>query len=241
MTITKRLTGALRFGGLALAATFVAFSLSTSAFAATVNASGQAGAQAGAGAAAVVNQTGSGAMQYGGQYTVHNTPDVVAPSIYSMNKCSGGVSGGASIAGFGISFGTTRSITECNLQNWYVLAMRTAAATHNPVYIRWAVGMACAANKTVRAVAPPGVCSSVKPVAVSADVSSAPPVKTVARITSAKPAMVLAKVRIPPSEAKGALAYCAFPSLVWSAYPACYHKENVLAGSLSSGSAVPSS
>lgn len=239
MTTTKRLTGALRFGGLALAATIIAFSLSSNAFAASANAGSSSGAQAGAGAAAIVNQTGSDRMQYGGQYTVHNTPDVVAPSIYSMNKCSGGESGGASIAGFGISFGLTRSITECNLQNWYVLAMRTAVATHDPVYIRWAVGMACAANKTVRAVAPPGVCSPAK--SVAANVSPASPVKTVARVAPAKPAMVLAKVRISSAEAKGDRAYCAFSTLVWSAYPACYHKERVLASSLGPDRAVPAS
>jgi hypothetical protein len=57
--------------------------------------------------------TGGGYLNYGGSYTVRNTPEVIAPSVVGGNPCSVGASGGVSMPGFGISLGGTWADKAC--------------------------------------------------------------------------------------------------------------------------------
>jgi hypothetical protein len=54
--------------------------------------------------------TGTG---YSGSYTVHNTPEVIPPSIVGGNACAVGTAGGLSVAGFGIAGGATWADKAC--------------------------------------------------------------------------------------------------------------------------------
>src|SRR6202020_3656205 len=49
--------------------------------------------------------TGGGSLNYGGSYTIRNTPEVIAPSVVGGNPCSVGASGGVSLPGFGLAVG----------------------------------------------------------------------------------------------------------------------------------------
>lgn len=91
------------------------------------------GAQAGsqAGSAAVIQQTFQGApaatrsaVTYEGGYrqdyraTIRNTPDAYAPAVTGgTNPCTNGVSGGGSVAGFGLALGGSWSAPECERRN----------------------------------------------------------------------------------------------------------------------------
>lgn len=56
-------------------------------------------------------------VNYGGAYTVHNTPDVIPPSWGGQNVCAVGASGGVSVAGFGVSLGGMWSDSGCERRN----------------------------------------------------------------------------------------------------------------------------
>lgn len=98
-------------------------------------AASQSGAQAGAGAqagsAAQINQTFQGppattrnTLGYEGEFrqnyraTIRNTPDAYAPAITGgTNPCTNGVSGGGSVAGFGLALGGSWSDPNCERRN----------------------------------------------------------------------------------------------------------------------------
>jgi hypothetical protein len=116
--------------------------------------------------------------------TIHNTPDIAISSYAGgTNPCGIGGQLGVAVAGFGIGGGIATVSKECTMRAWYVLLAATAGHTHNPVYMQWATGIACA-NADLRRVAPPGVCS---PIAVS---YAAPPVPP-------RPAMRVAQAQQP--------------------------------------------
>lgn len=173
-------------------------------------AAAQSGSTAGAGAQAVVVQNGGNVPS---TQTLRNTPNVSAPAVYASNPCAVGMSIGGSVAGFGVAGGETHADHGCELRSWYINMMQSASATHDPMYLRWAIGIACASDSTLRAVAPPGVCEPIK-------VSPAPAPATVA------PSAPVAKVSPAPkfvhrTAADGAPAFCGFKSLAWQAYPEC--------------------
>jgi hypothetical protein len=57
--------------------------------------------------------TGGGYLDYGGSYTIRNTPEVIAPSVVGGNPCSVGASGGVSLPGFGVALGGTWADKAC--------------------------------------------------------------------------------------------------------------------------------
>ena len=57
--------------------------------------------------------TGGGSLNYGGSYTIRNTPEVIAPSVVGGNPCSVGASGGVSLPGFGVTLGGTWADKAC--------------------------------------------------------------------------------------------------------------------------------
>jgi hypothetical protein len=83
----------------------------------TVNVSGYAGVDnsgSGQGSSGAGDPTSSGGyVEYGGGYTVRNTPEVIAPSIVGGNPCSVGASGGISMPGFGLALGGTWADRAC--------------------------------------------------------------------------------------------------------------------------------
>jgi hypothetical protein len=83
----------------------------------TVNVSGYAGVDnsgSGSGSGGTGVPSGSGGyVEYGGGYTVRNTPEVIAPSIVGGNPCAVGASGGLSLPGFGIALGGTWADRAC--------------------------------------------------------------------------------------------------------------------------------
>jgi hypothetical protein len=94
--------------------------------------------------------------------TIHNTPDIAISSYAGgTNPCGIGGQLGVAVAGFGIGGGIATVSKECTMRSWYVLLAATAGHTHNPVYLQWATGIACA-NPDLRQVAPPGVCAPTK-------------------------------------------------------------------------------
>lgn len=59
---------------------------------------------------------GSQNLNYGGSYTVRNTPDVIAPNVVGGNPCAVGASGGIGLPGFGLSAGGTWADKACELR-----------------------------------------------------------------------------------------------------------------------------
>jgi hypothetical protein len=57
--------------------------------------------------------TGGGYLDYGGSYTIRNTPEVIAPSVVGGNPCPVGASGGVSLPGFGVALGGTWADKAC--------------------------------------------------------------------------------------------------------------------------------
>jgi hypothetical protein len=108
--------------------------------------------------------------------TLHNTPDIAISSYAGgTNPCGIGGQLGVAVAGFGIGGGIATVSKECTMRSWYVLLAATAGHTHNPVYMQWATGVACA-NPDLRQVAPPGVCAPVVKVAAANPPPAARPV-----------------------------------------------------------------
>ena len=56
-------------------------------------------------------------VNYAGGYSVHNVPDVVAPSWGGQNVCAVGASGGVAVAGLGLTFGGMWSDSGCERRN----------------------------------------------------------------------------------------------------------------------------
>jgi hypothetical protein len=57
--------------------------------------------------------TSGGYLNYGGSYTVRNTPELIPPSVVGGNPCSVGASGGVSLPGFGVALGGTWADRAC--------------------------------------------------------------------------------------------------------------------------------
>jgi hypothetical protein len=57
--------------------------------------------------------TGGGSLNYGGSYTIRNTPEVIPPSVVGGNPCAVGASGGLSLPGFGVALGGTWADKAC--------------------------------------------------------------------------------------------------------------------------------
>jgi hypothetical protein len=57
--------------------------------------------------------TGSNSVNYGGSYTIRNTPEVIPPSVVGGNPCAVGASGGLSLPGFGVALGGTWADKAC--------------------------------------------------------------------------------------------------------------------------------
>jgi hypothetical protein len=82
-----------------------------------------AGSQAGAGAAAIGNDISinfdavkplaTTTLNYDGDYTIRNVPNVVVPNIYPTAPCMGSSALGGSVAGFGIGGGTSWVYENC--------------------------------------------------------------------------------------------------------------------------------
>jgi hypothetical protein len=76
----------------------------------------------GSGSGSAGDPSGDPTINYTGGYTLHNTPDVSAPSLYGgTNPCSVGVSGGVAVAGFGLSAGSSWSDRGCERRNGAVI------------------------------------------------------------------------------------------------------------------------
>lgn len=83
------------------------------------NAGATAGAISAGGAVSIVNGApGNSTLRYKGAYTVHNTPDVVAPGLTSgLNTCAGSYAAGVAVAGFGLTGGGTVVDEGCERRN----------------------------------------------------------------------------------------------------------------------------
>lgn len=57
--------------------------------------------------------TGGGSLNYGGSYTIRNTPEVIPPSVVGGNPCAVGASGGVALPGFGLALGGTWADKAC--------------------------------------------------------------------------------------------------------------------------------
>jgi hypothetical protein len=80
----------------------------------TVNVSGYAGVDKSGTGGSSGNATGNGGyLEYGGSYTVRNTPEVIAPSVLGGNPCAVGASGGIALPGFGLALGGTWADRAC--------------------------------------------------------------------------------------------------------------------------------
>jgi len=126
----------LRIGALSLLA-LAALAPPVHAQNTTANAGAQSGSAAQAasgsqaGSAAVIQQTFQGApastrgtVAYEGGFrqdyraTIRNTPDAYAPAVTGgTNPCTNGVSGGGSVAGFGLALGGSWSDPNCERRN----------------------------------------------------------------------------------------------------------------------------
>jgi hypothetical protein len=82
----------------------------------TVNVSGYAGvdnSNNGGSSGNGNSTTGGGYLEYGGGYTVRNTPEVIAPNVLGGNPCAVGASGGIALPGFGLALGGTWADRAC--------------------------------------------------------------------------------------------------------------------------------
>ena len=164
---------------LALWGVIIAGALAMCAPAWAQNTTANAGAQSGsaaqaaagsqAGSAAVIQQTFQGApaatrstVVYEGGYqqnyraTIRNTPDAYAPAVTGgTNPCTNGVSGGGSVAGFGLALGGSWSAPECERRNLsallhnqgqHALAQEVLCETDTVRRARQRLGQPCAAD-----------------------------------------------------------------------------------------------
>jgi hypothetical protein len=139
---------------------------------AQTSSSGQASAMAIAISPAAGDPSGSGSGDPGyghssSTQTIRNTPDIgIANYAGGANPCGIGGSIGVAVAGFGVGGGIATTSHECTMRAWYILLATTAEHTHDPMYIQWARGIACA-DVDLRTVAPPGVCTPIQVAAVA--------------------------------------------------------------------------
>jgi hypothetical protein len=133
---------------------------------------------------------GDPTINYSGGYTVHNTPEVIAPSIIGGNPCSVGVSAGVAVAGFGLTGGGTWADRACERRQeaalLYNIGQQQAAVALlcQDEHVRdamYSVGHACQPTLRPVAVAAP-------PASVRAVAAAAPVPQPVARAAYAPPA-----------------------------------------------------
>ncbi len=62
-----------------------------------------------------VTITDSGKVDYSGEYTLNNVPNVYSPNVYPTAPCMGSTSGGVAVAGFGVSLGSSWEAPECQI------------------------------------------------------------------------------------------------------------------------------
>ena len=62
-----------------------------------------------------VTVTDSGKVDYNGEYTLNNVPNVYSPNVYPTAPCMGSTSGGVAVAGFGVSLGSSWEAPECQI------------------------------------------------------------------------------------------------------------------------------
>jgi hypothetical protein len=60
--------------------------------------------------------SGAQTLNYGGSYTLRNTPEVIAPNVAGGNPCAIGASGGIGLPGFGLTAGATWADKACELR-----------------------------------------------------------------------------------------------------------------------------
>jgi hypothetical protein len=121
----------------------------------TAQGTGQAASKA-----VAIIQNGGGSSGGSSEQTIHNTPDVSMSSYAGgANPCGVGGSLGATVAGFGMGGSIATEGHDCTMRSWFVLLASASEHAHNPAYMQWAVGVACA-NADLKAVAPPGICPS---------------------------------------------------------------------------------
>lgn len=124
------------------------------------------------GSAAVIQQTFQGAppqqrntVAYEGQFrqdyraTIRNTPDAYAPAVTGgTNPCTQGLSGGGSVAGFGVALGGSWSDPNCERRNLsallhnqgqQALAQEVLCETEAVRQARLRLGQPCAADRPV--------------------------------------------------------------------------------------------
>lgn len=105
----------------------LAQSTSTATGSANSSAVNNAGATAGAisagGTVSIVNGApGDSSLRYRGSYTVHNTPDIIAPGLTAgLNTCAGSYAAGVAVAGFGLTGGGTTVDEGCERRNMAAL------------------------------------------------------------------------------------------------------------------------
>jgi hypothetical protein len=158
----------------------VAMCASANAQTANAGAQSASGAQAAAGSqagsAAIIQQTFTGpseqrviqgggtnsTLTYSGGYqqnyraTIRNTPDAYAPPVTGgTNPCQQGLSGGGSVAGFGVALGGSWSDPQCERRNLsallhnqgqHALAQEVLCETESVRQARLRLGQPCAAD-----------------------------------------------------------------------------------------------
>jgi len=110
--------------------------------------SGQAMAQTSSAGSNANNNVNVGVSTYGADIPrntrVHTTPSAIAPGLAAGSiVCAQSASGGGSVTGIGISFGTTRKDEDCNGRSWISTMGAMAAATGDRRYLRAAHYIAC--------------------------------------------------------------------------------------------------
>jgi hypothetical protein len=89
--------------------------VSNSGYSGNSGSSGQGASGAGSSGSGATGDpaTTGGYLNYGGSYTVRNTPELIPPSVVGGNPCSVGASGGVSLPGFGVALGGTWADRAC--------------------------------------------------------------------------------------------------------------------------------
>ena len=87
--------------------------VSVSGYAGVDSSGNSTGKSGGTGSSAGDPATGGGSLNYGGSYTIRNTPEVIPPSVVGGNPCAVGASGGVALPGFGLALGGTWADKAC--------------------------------------------------------------------------------------------------------------------------------
>jgi len=153
------------------------------------------------GAGTIGSGQGGGYVEYGGGYTVHNTPEVIPPSVVGGNACAVGASAGMSVAGFGIAGGATWADKACERRQQSALLYNMGEAKvayelmcqdENVRAAMRVSGKPCIGDAAVAAVSAPIVAATVAtPVAAPAAMPAKPKPDWCAR---AKPSTEASKV-----------------------------------------------